>query len=191
MNRYLVTATIVFSVLLAACGSKQRTGESTPPDYIAIVTTSISGGAAVAEIFEQQAIEAGDWRSCVAAEVVSEASQSASSALSNYGNEIPEVTVDVSPCLDLNPDFEPGDDDADLSEVITALTNSVLETARLIVERELTDESQCATREYVTGALEYITGATEPIVDEVVSPDGMIAIPAVTFDFSECATTEE
>jgi hypothetical protein len=95
MNRYALIAIIALSIGLSACGSKQRTGDNTtPPDYVAIVTTSISGGAAIAEIFGQQAIEAENWRACVAAEVISEASQSAASALANYGNEIPSIEVD-------------------------------------------------------------------------------------------------
>lgn len=180
----------VFVLFLVACGSKQRTETSTPPDYLSIVTTSISGGAALAEIFSQQAIEAGNWQACVASEVISEASQSAASALANYGNEIPAVDVDVSECLALNSGFEPGNEDDSLTEVISTLTTSVLETAQLLVERELTDTDQCTTRAYVVGALQYVEGSARPIVEEVVSPDGILSIPSVEFDFSACSPSE-
>jgi len=143
----------------------------------------------MASIFSRQAVEAGNWKACVAAEVISEASRSSASALFNYGNVIPEVSVDVSECLALNPDFEPGTDSEEFATVITTLITSVLETAQLVSER-LTDEDQCGTLAYIVGALEYVKAATGPIVSEVTSPDGVIVLPEVSFDFTGCTTEE-
>lgn len=47
-------------------------------------------------------------------------------------------------------------------------------------------DANCKKGTAALGAVHYVSGMIKPVAEEIANPDGMVSVPAVTIDLSEC-----
>jgi len=139
-----------------------------------IIHASLQGSLLVADTLADQYLASGQWEACVAAESVS-AALTVVDSIVDGAEGIPGVSVDVSACLDLNPDFAPGNPE-DLS-LVSAL--AFANQAFTAVESILTffKGDICDQAPGLFTVVLYLEMITPDILAEVLSPDGVIELP--------------
>ena len=146
-----------------------------------IIHTSLQGSLLVADTLADQYLASGQWEACVAAESVS-AALTVVDSIVDGAEGIPGVSVDVSACLDLNPDFAPGNpEDPSLVSAI-AFANQAFSAVEAILTFFKGDI--CGQAPGLFTAVLYLEMITPDILAEILSPDGVLEFsPMIVGDY--------
>jgi hypothetical protein len=86
-----------------------------------------------------------------------------------------EPAAEEAPALEGNPEA------AALVETIAGMT-----MAGVLSYAVKLKSANCKKGTAALGAINYVNGMIKPIADEIAEPDGIVSVPAVTIDLSEC-----
>lgn len=141
-----------------------------------ILHASLQGSVLVADTLTTQFLESGDWEACVASSSIS-AALNVVDDIVDGAEGIPGVSVDVSACLALNPDFAPGNPED--ASVVSAL--AFARQAFTAVESILGffEDDLCDKAPGLFASVLYLEMISPEVISEILVPDGVVNFPPV------------
>lgn len=163
----------ILAALLVGCASAPP-DDAPPVDPMPVVIAALSGGSALAQLGQSEAIAKEDSAACVTAGAVSAVSGVAAKALTADG-VLEEVTIDLSPCAPLAPSAE----DRDVSPVVDAsIEIALLATRTLLASYAPAWAAQdCQAYQRALGVVNWVEAVRGPILEEIATPSGVLVIP--------------
>lgn len=182
-----ILALALLSLTVAACGGKQR--GSGQQDALPIIAQSLESSAFVSDLVALQYIESDNWQGCLATRSLSELFRMVADAINQPEVAFPGVSLDLSKCLAINDRIDTTFEEDATAGMVIGLVGRALSTVQFFIKR-MDDPDQCRSRTIAEATVTYLRDAVEPIVLEISNPDGMLVIPEVVIDYSNCEPTE-
>lgn len=175
-------------LLLAGCSASSQSS------YIPLLSSTLKASQTPVELAQAEAVKSASLPGCYAAGALSAALETSSQALESWAAaessqvlEIPGVSVDVSACVGLEPEgmapwtLEAAE--AGVAQYVEGLAPAAFVVARAVLGTSGLEGCDVAV---VGGVLAYLEGALSPVVEELVSPDGVAEVPKFEVRLEGC-----
>jgi hypothetical protein len=171
-------------LVLSACGNKQN---------LPIIDATLIGVKGITQAVNVREVQQKDLVGCYVTAAIITGLDSAQLTVDTWtqGEQktgvIPMVNVDISACNALLEEplkpIIPEKAEFQVRETVGALEPLVFAGLEALVGIA---ELDCRNRVIADGTLQYIRGSIQPVIDELIKPDGIMTIPAVTLDMKDC-----
>jgi len=148
----------------------------------------LSGGETAAAIGATEFTKAGNYPGCIASSALVTGFDIGGQILTNdlEGEVVfPSLSVDVSQCLALlEAPLDAAKGAEDVSVIVISVGGITFSAVRFYAAK--LKPHSCRKSLATLAVVSYIEGMLPAILDEISNPDGLIEVPAASFDFSEC-----
>jgi len=190
--KWLLGTIAALTLLLTGCAGTK--------EYLPIIDASLDGAKGVTEATKTVVVGQKDVVGCYVTSSLLTALESAQQVVATWtptgGKKglIPEVDVDLGTCHALLEEagtpvepLMPEDAETQVRALVGGLTPAIFAVTNAILS---SSDVGCRDLVIARAVMDYINGAVQPVIDELVTPDGKMMIPAVAMDLSECDEPE-